>query len=226
MSIFLTSHIVRRIATALFYSGNKFVLFLNGIDKWRPYQCSTSLRSPLAQFIKALPKEALPHLRRVVLTFLGLDPEEFLQDERKVTEWEKAIDLLDREVNLPKLTLVLDIDEWYLGQDPALSKAQHLDIYMRILQPLIRIRGIRNFFVFLKPRALYGREIACILEKSVVGPEYDAVANGKPEERRRRWNDGYCYEPVFGPDGRMLSPTPPPPKPWESSSSEDEGQYW
>lgn len=221
MSIFLTSHAVYRIATTFFYSRNKFVLFPDGIESWCPYRMPTSSQSPLAQFIEALPRGALPHLRHITLRFPYCHLNEFAQNKKTGVKWGSAIDLLARKASLPKLTLILDINRGSVHGDPVLSKAQQLEAYKRMLQPLNQLRGIRNLFVFL--RGERSSEFRGILEKSIMGPYYDADANGKLQERRRRWHDGHSQEgPVIGPDGQKLWPPEPMP---DEYSSEEEGYY-
>ncbi|MCJ1434873.1 hypothetical protein MMC27_004243 [Xylographa pallens] len=121
-----------------------------------------------------------------------------------MTEWENSIDLLARQASLPKLTLILDIDVVYHHPIAPSMKVHHLDVYKRLVQPLTRIRELRNLVIFLNLGAV-SREFAGVLEKSIMGAEYDAVAEGKLQERRRRWHDGYSPEgPVFGPDGQQI----------------------
>ncbi|MCJ1419640.1 hypothetical protein MMC32_005996 [Xylographa parallela] len=124
-----------------------------------------------------------------------------------MTEWGKAIELLACTVDLPNLTLILDFDSASYARDerPSLNAPPHevelLDPYQRVLQPFLSLRGIGNFFVRLSPRRL-----AYILEKSIMGEDYDAVANGKLQHRRKLWNDGMSLERVYGPDGRKIWP--------------------
>ncbi|MCJ1321623.1 hypothetical protein MMC15_006968 [Xylographa vitiligo] len=106
-----------------------------------------------------------------------------------MTEWRKAIDLLARTLDLPNLTLTLDFDSasYRRVECPSPGPLPHdvelLDPYQRMLQPFSALRGMGDFFVRLTP----GR-LACLLEKSIMGEDYDAVANGKLQHRRKLWN--------------------------------------
>lgn len=219
ISIFLTSHAVYRIATAIFYSRNKFVFFPNNF----PSRMPTSLASPLAQFIEALPRGALPHLRHITLRLFHCNLNEFAQNKETWFKVASAIDLLAREASVPKLTIILDMGRGFIHGDPTPSKALQLEAYEQMLRPLHRLRGIRKLFIFLRGESC--SELSGILEKSILGPNHDAVADGKLEEKCREWYHGYSQEgPVIGPDGRELWPAEVMPN-IHIYSTEVEGYY-
>ena len=84
------------------------------------------------------------------------------------------------------------------------SDARRINVYRGLLKPLDRLREIRNFFASPTMGSWPG-DFASILEKSIMGKQYDAIVNEKLRERRRKWNDGCSLEgPVLGPDGREI----------------------
>lgn len=208
IAILLTNRTLYRIATALFFSRNRFVFFLgDGVtDRWNAYQIPKLQMSPLRQFIEALPRYSCLHIRHITLTFSDFMLQSFLQDERKLAGLKEALKVLGLKLNLPKLTLVLDIDDESPYLTPLSSKTDLLRAYENLTQLFIVVRKVRKFFVFLEPRG-YSQDYASILEKIVMGGKYDGAANGKLHETRQRCYDGYSLErSVLRPDGQKIWP--------------------
>ena len=203
ISLFLTSRGVRRIATALFYSKNKFVLFPDKVNRRQYYRKIVESQSPLVQFLERFPPAGLSHLHHVTLMFPNFDPEAFLQDKRKVVEWRRAVDLLQK-LDLSRLTLTLYIKEASNAFHAVPRSAQLQESYRRALQPLAQIAKVRKFFIFMGENT---EPLSYSLEKSVMGPDYNATANGKLEAKITLWYDGFSLDgPVLGPDGGYIWP--------------------
>ena len=197
ISLFLTSRVVRRIATAAFYSKNRFVPPPDQLDWRRIYMKTGKFHSPLTRFLERLPPAGLIHLRRIALIFPDLDPEAFLLDKRKTTEWLRAIEVLPN-LDLSRLTLALYIDSAPYMSDVWPTPAQRQKRFLRVLQLLAPVAKIRKFFVFVDHET---EQFEGLLEKSIIGRDYDSIANGKVEERLTLWYDGFSRDrPVEGSD--------------------------
>ena len=209
IDIFLVSHTVNWIATKLFYSSNRFVLPRR--DPYCPDNRSfprTLPWSALTGFLSMLPDKAFPFLRHVSVVISGENLFFPLESHGHHIEWENSIKLLARKADPAKLTFTLEVEEcsdwsWWT---PDVFRQQFA--HKRLVHAVSFLVGLQNFFVHLKSehRSTYSESV---IERSVMGPNYDAIANGKANETRKRWFNNYSEEdPVFGPDGQKIWPLP------------------
>ena len=105
---------------------------------------------------------------------------------RNIPDFDHLIDYISRHMNLGRLYLSLDMLDDYLGFDSwdwftrPLSMLA-LRAIKRITQPLIKLRGIKSFHVFLSMHMGY----EYIMERIAAGPGYDSSMDGKPPSNLR-----------------------------------------
>lgn len=142
-------------------------------------------------FLLPIPQDGLRYLRHLRWVFPpGLDPTAFLPGQPETEDLEKAVGYLASGATLGHLTVVLDFwdslvdseseDETGSGQNKDLEGTWKL--YQRIVQLLLPLHGLENLFIYL--REPYGDDAVCneheqILEKMVMGPDYDSSMRGK-----------------------------------------------
>lgn len=239
-SLFLVSKKVRQDAIPVFFRHNQFLVtppatgpaYIIGQipDMLRLNQTIIPMpRTELSYFFSMLPRNALQHIRRLE----WLLPQSFnyiRAPKAAYFDYLDTIELMAHALSLSRVTLVLnfrvypDYDFWwhdrFRREDGAVwphRRPEDSAFYDRILLPLRRLEGLKDFFVYLKrvwmggPQyhyRTYSRDIALYdrdemkYEKLVMGEDYDSRSRGKPwttryEEKLRPhdpdqyWIDGY-----------------------------------
>ncbi|KAE8416547.1 hypothetical protein BDV36DRAFT_310027 [Aspergillus pseudocaelatus] len=204
LSIFLVNKRMNRIATSIFYSKNTF--FIATLHR----SCVIwSLEKPLSvptittEFFNRLPSQAFPHLRSITVGFLDSRPH-FALTPQAMMDWKQGIDIMTKKLDLPKLTLSLEIKvPRYLGDG-------WLQACHSIVHPLVHLGRIKRLFIYLSGlgNRYYeneGKQYETTLEKTVLGDKYDAVPQEKYDAKLPLWYDGYSREgPVYQADGREV----------------------
>ena len=100
---------------------------------------------------------------------------------RDIPKFDLLIDYIGRHLNLAQLHLSLDLFDIYeyFADGPSVTRAQSvlaLRAFKRISLPLIKLRGICTFHVFLPIHVRY----EYIMEKIAAGPDYDSLKDSKP----------------------------------------------
>ena len=193
LELFLVCREFHREAIRLFYSRNHIYIHPPGSGQW-PWKGIDKCSS----FFKRLPVEAVPHLRSLqVVTdyFLSwLKP-----GTRSAHDWAESINILVRHADVSRLSLTIDGSR-SLGdfdsycENPREQDERGWERDQRIVNPLVRLNGLKNFFVHLAyPMYSPGAEIIRknqerILEKRVMGEHYDSVERGKYLVPGRWWD--------------------------------------
>lgn len=204
LPLFLVSKRMHRIATSIFYSKNTF--FIATIHRncvmWSPEK-PLSAPTITTQFFNRLPSNALPHLRSITVGFLDFWPQSAFT-HLAITDWRQGIDIMAKSLDLSKFTLSLQIDVPRYPEDECLQACRS------IVHSLIHLGRIKRLFVYLSGQSsryykTKGKQFETILEKTVLGDDYDAVLHGKYDVNFPLWYDGYSREgPIFQADGRKV----------------------
>lgn len=185
--MFLVSKAYHKEAMRIFYSMNHFYVMPAPDWEVSPAECPA--------FIEQMPSYALPYLRSLQLIlpyFDDLDFDEWVQQSWTGSRWCRYMELLAKGANLPRLTLTIDQSMWrdHVYHDVGLQ-AQADETAWRVDQKLIEpfqgLRGLKNLFVHLR----YPLELGLrthkegILERRVMGEDYDAEKSGKYAHKHR-----------------------------------------
>jgi len=191
IELFLVSRKLRWEAMCLFYSHNHFFIVPHTFhfNLW-----PRSKNEPL--FLEQLPRDAIPYLRSLQFMI----PNSAKRQEpgtKSARDWMTCIDILARYADLPRLRITIDqsqlrtevygdlaIVENFLNDERIWGRAQ------RIVEPLARLRGLKDLFVhlalpisglewfqLLSEKELSEKEED--LEKRVMGEDYNSVGRGK-----------------------------------------------
>jgi hypothetical protein len=137
------------------------------------------------------PREAIQHLTSVSLMFFNTDISALQPTSSGWKHWISTISLLAHETNLPRLSLELRLSEkyfvsiWKVAPEPDPEYETHMqETYTRLIEPMLALKGLRNFFVHLNWDSGCGvkdkrLEMEGRLERMVMGEEYDAGKCGK-----------------------------------------------
>ncbi|KAK6815395.1 hypothetical protein RU639_008974 [Aspergillus parasiticus] len=198
LSIFLVNKRMNRIATSIFYSRNTFFIAThhNNCVMWTEKEEPHSVPTITTQFFNRLPSHAWPHLRSITVGFFDSSPQ-------CITDWKQGIDIMAKNLDLSKFTLSLQIDA------PRHPGDECLQSWLSLVQPLIHLGKIKRLFVYLSGLSQYyetkGKEYEAILERTVLGDNYDAMQHGKYDAKVPLWYDGNSREgPVYQADGRLV----------------------
>ncbi|KAL1603915.1 hypothetical protein SLS60_005507 [Paraconiothyrium brasiliense] len=228
--LFLVSKQVHQDAVPIFFQRNRFLVLPPGkayayrplpID-WPPAWGRRVIipmhRLEISLFLSSIARNALQHIR--YLEWLLPQFKNYTTAPKSAyLDYLDTIELMAQAMNLPLLTLVVDLrmeypyrdweSDWepYLGRLPADGA-----VYDRILQPLRRLEGLKDFFVYLRRlksvpvgapqyhlRRAYDNDERKY-EKAVMGANYDSRRRAKPwmnrfETRLWRYRDrGDEYE--------------------------------
>ncbi|MCJ1364387.1 hypothetical protein MMC16_003497 [Acarospora aff. strigata] len=144
------------------------------------------------KFLSWIPQHATKFLRSVQLVLVVHDYNYGLPGATETTKWLKSIDFIAQNTNVPRLTLTIDmsseLDAYGDGYGYVLPRIDPdgamWTVYQRIMEPMVRLKGLQNLFVHLSwplsdleedLRHLHER----ILERRVMGDDYDSVSKGK-----------------------------------------------
>ncbi|QRD90735.1 hypothetical protein F9C07_2159526 [Aspergillus flavus] len=204
LSLFLVNKRMHRIATSIFYSKNTF--FIATIHRkcviWS-LEKSPSIPTITTQFLNRLPSYALPHLRSITVGFLDFWPQSVF-NHRAIADLKKGLDIMAQNLDLSKLTISLQIDS---AKNFITNKSvdEWIQACHLIVQPLIHTSRIKRLFVYISPRQ--AKHYEPVLEKAVLGDNYDAVQHGKYYAKVPLWYNGYSREgPVYQADGQKVWP--------------------
>ncbi|KAJ4345722.1 uncharacterized protein N0V89_011857 [Didymosphaeria variabile] len=216
--LFLVSKQVHHDAVPIFFQRNRFLVLPPGdIYGYRPQLYDPYMGVPppdyrrrivipmhrveLSLFLSSLARNALQHIR--YLEWLLPQFENYTTAPKSAyLDYLDTIELMAHSMNLPLLTLVVDLRTEYPYQDWELDNfcwprrhAADGALYDRILQPLCRLEGLKDFFVYLRrvkkhtpgypwqfhPRLRWAYDKDEMkYEKAVMGANYDSRRRAKP----------------------------------------------
>jgi hypothetical protein len=203
--LFLVSRQVRQDAIPVFFRNNRFVITriqdaqlrsLGDIFYSRTRSAFHVRRRELSVFLSVMHPLALRHLRYLEWS-LPSTPR-----PAKIDDYLQAIDVMADAMNLPRLTLVMNLrgfhspdNDYYEDDDfrawDVRRKSTKTNYYDTILKPLRRLKGLKDCFIYLmrlKSQNLdRSKHWDCIFdsdevryEKAIMGPDYDSRRRGKP----------------------------------------------
>ena len=148
-ALFRVSRFVRESATRIFYSRNNFI-----VPTYKPSfsfrnESPAHLRS--LQFLMSLPPNAWKHLRYIQWTFPRLCSNYLLSGETASLDWLSTNNFMVRNLDLPKLTLVIDMSEEhysndyaYLTPDAVAERERGMwTAYQRTFEPVVRLNRLK-----------------------------------------------------------------------------------
>ncbi|OCL02272.1 hypothetical protein AOQ84DRAFT_423770 [Glonium stellatum] len=186
--LFLTSRQFYEDAFHIFYSRNHFVILPHDGNV-----CSSVSHSParveLSLFLSALPPRVLGELRSLEWVLPGFGPSYMMPRDRAYFDYLDTVDLMRNAMNLRQLNFTLNMSRGANSSMYHYIKATPDSIMqtnLRILEPMVRLRGLKNFFLFLgfpyRPKMKLGMEIDA--ERKIMGMHYNSNQRGKPTKRR------------------------------------------
>jgi len=216
ISLFLVSRRVQELASHIFFTRNHFVV-LPRLNKDNSLVNTTPSSMEISRFLASLPACAWKDLQSVRWILPCFGPDYLLAEEHGTLDWQNTIQKISEKADLPKLNITIDMagerdrNIWPPIVSPDEYQASMWIAYQRIIAPMVQLKGLRNMFVHLTwPRwsDIEGlrEKHEQVLERLIMGKEYNAIANGK-FRKRRLWNDGWSDEgPVYGPHGCLEWP--------------------
>ncbi|EFW21123.1 conserved hypothetical protein [Coccidioides posadasii str. Silveira] len=124
-----------------------------------------------------------------------IDLKDYAPGSSSIALWIDRLDYITRHLNVSNLvlSLYLECTERSCGQALDVDVENRLqhdvampEVYKRIVEPLTRIKGLKDLFVHMGRRGRQGNFLNSVrdkqeaeLEQVVMGPLYDAVARGK-----------------------------------------------
>lgn len=189
VSLFHVNRQLRQRAQYIFYSQNKFDITLDpwSLLPWPELSIFTNLDS-----LKPFPRDCLQHLRYIEWTFTDeLEAHYVSPEQRGHPDWINLLNLLAQNAALQKLTLVLNFGpealRRFFGRWQHIEP-QNLESYDQIVQPMTRLKGLKDFFINLSWHRGAMEDGYCenyeqILERLVMGDAYDSFARGKVSKR-------------------------------------------
>ncbi|KAE8376142.1 hypothetical protein BDV26DRAFT_294372 [Aspergillus bertholletiae] len=182
---YLVSKTIRELALFVYYSKNTFEIWYNQSDSpdiaaWTPQTSG---------FLHGFPEYSWKYLRRVHWIFPSpLDGDTFRPNNKETVDWINTMHIISQSFNLPNFTLELSlsprtIETW----DPEHSQkvARRQALYDQVIEPVRSLNGrlkdffIHNYFCLYEPLDATGLSQEQILERRVMGSEYDSLARGK-----------------------------------------------
>ncbi|EER26999.1 hypothetical protein CPC735_023350 [Coccidioides posadasii C735 delta SOWgp] len=178
-SLFLVNCSIRELSQHVFFSKNRFL---------HPHH-----DDPLGWY---LPQSCLHLIRFISFSFSYLiDLKDYAPGSSSIALWIDRLDYITRHLNVSNLvlSLYLECTERSCGQALDVDVENRLqhdvampEVYKRIIEPLTRIKGLKDLFVHMGRRGRQGDFLNSVrdkqeaeLEQVVMGPLYDAVARGK-----------------------------------------------
>ncbi|TKX21706.1 hypothetical protein C1H76_6202 [Elsinoe australis] len=194
-SLFQVSRQIRDLASTVFYGGNLFHVIMTDDSK--------IARKDLISSLEWFPEGALKYLTSLILDFKGFQAVPTFADTHNRRTWEDIISLLSTQARLPALNLELHIKEFYFDDSFNHSLRASPDYEQRMRSTYIEmfevakgLRGLKNLFVHLDWNTSTceddgRRELEGLLERMVMGEQYDAWEYGKTTRFRSSLQ---CYE--------------------------------
>ena len=207
-SYFLINHEFRDLATEIFYSRNRFVIFHKGRDFSNTLSEARSESLPLLTYLTSIPTGAIGHLTKLTLVFPPFEPSYLQPSQGGWACWINGIEILTRNASLEKLELEIYFADTYWYQHEH-SRPHYLDLeyendmleaYKRILQPLMALRALKCLGVHVtwplgKARAEERMNLEDRLEKDVMGEAYDGRKQGKSLTNLNWWENLTATDP-------------------------------
>ncbi|KAI9876146.1 MAG: hypothetical protein M1830_007250 [Pleopsidium flavum] len=186
---------MREDATRIFYSRNHFIarphLSVYG------YNTITPTRVGISQFLTRLPRNALKNLCSIQWVLPDFGNDYLLPGEDASLDWLNTIDFIAHNTDLSRLSLTMDMSNELLSYHFAYEREQEaIDqeeamwaTYQRVLEPMVQLKSLQNLFLHLSwplnPRKENLRhQQERILEKRVMGEDYDSIPSGKVLKRQ------------------------------------------
>ena len=226
LSIFLVSRQVYNISKTIFYQRNHFVILPKG-EKRRPDRPNTfipiglQLNDRPEDFQNAYPAVAdfftrLPPDNARLLRSLGVlvpFPETLLGDEYGGTlaKWRNSVRIIYSKCDTANLRLAVFLgypDRWI---SRTLDEHNMRSAYTAFADPLREMKNLRDLFVYVE-WPMYSMSdnqvrLSSILEKKVLGSDYDSASRGKWDRLFRLWYNQKSTEgPVYAPNGHRIWP--------------------
>lgn len=187
---FSVSRQTREDAIPIYYSQNKIVVtphccpmlrsFGNGVTgPWLPNGFLNMPKIELSLYLSSIARNALKNIRWLEW-ILPSFRSRYLSP--KAPAWHDYLDtlkMMEHAMNLPKLTLVINLEP----REAHRFSQEHILPFEDILLPLSRLRGLKDCFVYLRPRSWRLKPEEVKLEKIVMGSEYNSSQREKPRER-------------------------------------------
>ena len=224
-ALFLINKAFKQDALQVFLGSNRIVIAPEGGRPWQGVESSPP-RLPISIYLSDIvPEDALQFLRKIEIVFPALGEKILftsycLSRSAEWEDWVQTLDAVRARLDLRKLTITTHFASWRATSAPIIprwryemlpSEAEDFKAcYTRVLTPIMRLQGLRRFFVYLPypgswkspfpPEGVSagtGRleSLEEAIERSVMGPEYDAdLAENKHLERCRWMEDAYNYD--------------------------------
>jgi len=197
---FLVNSEYHRVATLTFYSSNHFYVM--------PYDDYTHSPGDMWKsppFVRQLPLNAIRFLRS--LQFVIPDLVDWLKPgTQPARDWAEGIDIMAQHATLSQLRITIDQSLSRANYDSysGMQAGRETDTMawrrdQRILEPLLKLRGLKDVYVYLD-HPMYIQDAKSVrmerekvLERRVMAPEYDSATRGKYANRSRFFHS-YFYE--------------------------------
>ena len=179
--LFLVSSAYHREATRIFYSSNHFYIYGETNMRWNE-------REMCPRFIQRLPRDARQYLRS--LQFLLPVSARWSEGD-----WKEELLILSRSVEMSRLTVTIDESLWRC-RDTSRGWSTEIDgsswkRTQAVVEPFMKLGRLKDFFVHLgyPMNSLGSGELRSrrekILERRVMGSDYDSEERGKYLHRHR-----------------------------------------
>ncbi|KAE9379642.1 hypothetical protein N431DRAFT_326718 [Stipitochalara longipes BDJ] len=197
---FLVDHQMKEDAEFVFYSNNHFLLSSGAIRNLK--------NLVIYDFLTHLPRNGRRYLHSLSLECVSGDVR--LPDSRGMEQWQECLNIINDEMNSRQLSLTIDLGfdkrsvYYYYGGDyehvPDICYTREAEkvwtVGKGLVDSLVGHAQLKNlFFHFMWPfedcEEDIPRDRGMVLEKMVMGENYESNTRGKTE-RRHRWNGYQC----------------------------------
>jgi hypothetical protein len=182
---YLVSKSIRELALSVYYSKNTFEVWYDQSDS----PDTTAWTPQTSGFLHGFPEYSWKYLRRVHWIFpSSLDGDAFRANEKQTVDWVNTMKVIAQSFNLPNFTVELSLSPRAIRTwDPEHPEevARRLGLYDRIIEPVRPLNGlledffVHNYFPLHEPLDETRLSQERILERRVMGSEYDSMARGK-----------------------------------------------
>ncbi|KAL4866944.1 hypothetical protein BDV12DRAFT_128340 [Aspergillus spectabilis] len=182
---YLVSKSIRELALSVFYSKNTFEVWYNQSDSPN----TTAWTPQTSGFLHGFPEYSWKYLRRVHWILpSNLDDDAFCPNSKETVDWINTMKVISQLFNLPNFTMELSLAPratrtW----GPVLPEkvARRWGLYDRIIEPVRLLNGhlkdffVHNYFPLHEPLDETRLNQELVLERRVMGSDYDSMARGK-----------------------------------------------
>ncbi|PGH13724.1 hypothetical protein AJ80_06229 [Polytolypa hystricis UAMH7299] len=192
-SMFSVNKHIRALSRQIFFSRNKFYL--------EPYS-SEALVGPRTN-ISQLPPDCWQNLRYLHFLFPTLKETHHLPSQTETASWLRLLDLIVDHIPLPQLTIVINMANERLSTcwdyvpppvDDAQQERNMWAVYVRVISPITQLEERpKDLFIHIDWPLVREKDALRdhrerLLEKMVMGDEYDSFSRGKvPLRDFRGW---------------------------------------